>query len=159
MTGIQILRHVLHLFGTVIPACLIAALVVIVLADVIARNFLAMSILWAHEFAVILLSATVWFGLTGAAMSGQMFGISLFVDLLPPRAAHVARLIADVLVMLIAGAVIHAAWAQISTARFTKFLSLGWPKWIVAALLAAGMAMIILTRILQLAGRVRGNRK
>ncbi|RGP35275.1 TRAP transporter small permease subunit [Pseudotabrizicola alkalilacus] len=159
MTRIQILRLVLHIFGTVIPACLIAALVVIVLADVIARNFLAMSILWAHEFAVILLSATVWFGLTGAAMSGQMFGISLFVDRLPPRAGQLARMIADLLVMLIAAAVIHAAWAQISTARFTKFLSLGWPKWIVAVLLAAGMALIILTRIIQLAGRVRGNQK
>lgn len=153
------MRLVLHFFGTVLPACLIAALVVIVLADVIARNFLAMSILWAHDFAVILLSATVWFGLTGAAMSGQMFGISLFVDRLPLRAAQVAQLIADLLVMMIAAAAIHAAWAQISTARFTKFLSLGWPKWILAALLAAGMALIIVTRIVQLTERVRENRK
>jgi TRAP-type C4-dicarboxylate transport system permease small subunit len=57
--------------------------------------------------------------------------------------------------MLIAAAVIRAAWAQISTARFTKFLALGWPKWIVAALLAFGMALIILERLLAIVERSR----
>lgn len=152
------LQLFLRFFGTVVPAILIAALVVIVMADVVVRNFLAMSILWAHDLAVILLAAAVWLGLTGAAMSGQLFGIDLVIGRLPARLARPAQLVADLAAILIAAALIRAAWAQISTSGFTRFLSLGWPKWIVAALLAFGMALIILSRLVDIAGRYRGER-
>ena len=91
----------------------------------------------------VLMAAAVWLGLSGAAMQGQLFGISLFVDRLPPRPARYARLVADLLVLLIAAQVIRAAYAQISTARFTTFLTLGWPKWIVSAGLLAAMVLLI----------------
>ncbi|WP_367716598.1 TRAP transporter small permease subunit [Nitratireductor sp. GISD-1A_MAKvit] len=91
-------------------------------------------------------------------MRNQLFGVSLFVDLLPPRLAFAARLLADMLVLLIAAQVIRAAFAQITTARFTVFLSLGWPKWIMAALLAAGMTMVVLSRLLEMAVNIRNQR-
>jgi TRAP-type C4-dicarboxylate transport system permease small subunit len=150
-------RAILIFLGTTLPALLLAALVGIVMADVIARNFFATSIMWAQEMAVILLGATVWLGLSGAAMQGQLFGISLFVDRLPPRAAAIARLIADLLVLMIAAGVIRAALAQIATARFTTFLTLGWPKWIMAALLGIGMALVILDRLMTMGGQLRKN--
>jgi TRAP-type C4-dicarboxylate transport system permease small subunit len=149
------LRALMDFLGMTLPALLLAALVAVVMADVIARNFFAMSIMWAQEMAVILLAATVWLGLSGAAMQGQLFGISLFVDRLPARAAGYARLLADLLVLLIAAQVIRAAFAQISTARFTTFLTLGWPKWIMAAMLAAGMGLVIIGRLMEMADRFR----
>ncbi|MEZ5737809.1 MAG: TRAP transporter small permease subunit [Novosphingobium sp.] len=143
--------HVLMNFlGLTLPALSLAALVVLITADVVARNFFAMSILWAQEMAVILLGATVWLGLSGAAMKGQWFGITLFVERLPGRIAFYARLVADLLVLLIAAEVIRAAFAQISTARFTTFLALGWPKWIMAAVLAAGMGLVVVGRLTQM---------
>ena len=148
----------LRFFGATVPALLVGALVLIVLADVLARNFFAMSILWAHEFAIVLLAAAVWLGISGAAAEGQLFGISFLTDRLPPRAARQVQMLADALVILIAGAVIHAAWAQITTARFTKFLTLGWPKWVVAALLAFGMALVILGRIAAILDALRDKR-
>ncbi|MBX9462975.1 MAG: TRAP transporter small permease [Aquamicrobium sp.] len=152
------LRALLDFLGRTLPALLLAALVALVMADVVARNFFAMSIMWAQEMAVILLAATVWLGLSGAAMQGQLFGISLFVDRLPERAAAYARLVADLLVLLIAAQVIRAALAQISTARFTTFLTLGWPKWIMAAILAAGMGLVIVGRVMQITDRLRKQR-
>jgi TRAP-type C4-dicarboxylate transport system permease small subunit len=152
------LRTALRFLGMTLPALLLAALVLIVLADVVARNFFAMSILWAQEVAVILLGATVWLGLSGAAMQGQLFGISLFVDRLPARAAFWARLLADLLVMVIAAEVIRAALAQVATSRFSTFLTLGWPKWIMAALLAIGMGLVIATRLAGVADSARGRR-
>lgn len=151
----KVLRTILEFVGVTVPALLLAVLVTIVMADVVARNFFAMSIMWAQELAVILMAAAVWFGLSGAAMHGQLFGISLFVDRLPGRLAIFARLVADLLVLLIASQVIRAAFAQISTARFTTFLVLGWPKWIVAAMLAAGMMLVIVGRLLDMAESFR----
>lgn len=149
---------VLRFFGATIPALLVGLLVLIVLADVLARNFFAMSIHWAHELAVVLLAASVWLGLSGAAAEGQLFGISMLVDRLPPAAARRVRMLADALVILIAGAVIHAAWAQIATARFTRFLTLGWPKWVVAVLLAVGMALVIAGRLTAIVAELRRHR-
>lgn len=154
----RILRAIVEFLGVTVPALLLAGLVVIVMSDVLARNFFSMSILWAQELAVILLGATVWLGLSGAAMNGQLFGISLFVDRLPPRAAFYAQLLADLLVLLIAVEVIRAALAQISTARFTVFLTLGWPKWIMAAILATGMGLVIVSRLMQAAESFRSKR-
>lgn len=149
------LRAIVEFVGVTVPALLLAALVAIVMADVVARNFFATSIMWAQELAVVLMAAAVWLGLSGAAMQGQLFGISLFVDRLPPRPARYARLVADLLVLLIAVQVIRAAYAQISTARFTTFLTLGWPKWIVAALLAVGMGLVIVGRLIDMADSFR----
>jgi TRAP-type C4-dicarboxylate transport system permease small subunit len=89
----NVLRVLLQFLGMTLPALLLAALVAIVMADVLARNFFGMSIQWAQELAVVLLGATVWLGLSGAAMQGQLFGISLFVDRLPARAAVIAQLV------------------------------------------------------------------
>lgn len=152
------LRRLLGFLGLTLPALLLAALIVVVMADVVARNAFAMSILWAQEVAVILLGATVWLGLSGAALQGQLFGIALVVDRLPPRAAFLARLLADLLVLVIAAEVVRAAMAQISTARFTVFLTLGWPKWIMAAILAAGMGLVIVGRVVQMADSLRDRR-
>lgn len=152
------LRSIIEFLGVTVPALLLAALVVIVLSDVIARNFFATSIMWAQELAVVLMAATVWLGLVGASMNGQLFGISLFVDRLPERYAPFARLLANILVLLICAQVIRAAFAQIATARFTTFLTLGWPKWIVAAFLATGMILVMAGLLLSMAEDFRKER-
>lgn len=152
------LRRLTRVLGIVLPAALTAVLVLIVLSDVVARNVFATSIHWAHDLAIVLLAAAVWLGVAGAAINGQLIGIALFVDMLPPRPRLAALLIADLLVMVIAAAVIRACLAQIATARFTTFLSLGWPKWIVAALLGIGMALVILVRLADLVTRIRESR-
>lgn len=153
------MRSLVRLFGVALPALLIGAIVLVVFADVIARNLFRGSIPWAHDLAVVLMAATVWFGLVGACMSDQMFGISAFVQRLPIRVQRVTMVLADLLTILIAAAVVHAAYAQITTARFTTFLSLGWPKWIIAAFIAAGMIMIIIVRALDVVSHLRGEKK
>jgi TRAP-type C4-dicarboxylate transport system permease small subunit len=47
----------------------------------------------------------------------------------------------------------------VQTARFTRFVALGWPKWIVSAGLAAAMATLILVQIVQLWSLFRGRRE
>lgn len=153
------LRRALRLLGMTLPAVMTGALVLIVVADVAARNLLRVTIPWAHDLAVVLLAAAVWFGMVGAAATGQLFGITVLTDRLPPALRQPMLTIADLLVILIAAAVIHAAQAQIATARFTTFLSLGWPKWILALILALGMGGIILDRLLAIAERLRQGRE
>lgn len=152
------LRKIITLAGVGLPSAMIAALVLIVLADVLARNLFATSISWAQEMAVILLIGSVWLGLAGASLQGQMVGVSILTDRLSPRNRRVIETAADLCVIAIAAATSHAAHAQMATARFTKFLALGWPKWILAAFLAVGMGLVILARVVDIATRLKERR-
>jgi TRAP-type C4-dicarboxylate transport system permease small subunit len=133
--------------GTALPGLLLGIVLVVVTANVVARSILGMSFHAAHDIALIAFAGTVWFGLVGAAAAGQMIGVTYFRGLLPARWQPLARLVAHLCVIAIALAVIHAAHAQITTARFSRFLALGWPKWIVSAGLLGAMALMILVEL------------
>jgi TRAP-type C4-dicarboxylate transport system permease small subunit len=93
----------------------------------------------------------VFFGIIGAALDKQMFGVDFFVSRLPRRLQAWVTALTHLLVIAIALQVLNAAIAQVSTARFTTFLALGWPKWIVSAGLGVAMSAIILVQLLHLA--------
>ena len=135
--------RLLSLTGSVLPAILLGAVLGVVTANVLARTILAIPFYAAHDLALVAFAGVVWFGIIGAALNGQLFGVSFFVARLPQRMQKGAVLLAHLIVILIAIAVIHAAYAQITTARFTRFLALGWPKWIVSAGLLTAMVLLI----------------
>ena len=139
--------RLLTLAGSVIPAILLGVVLVVVTANVFARTVLAIPFYAAHDLALIAFAGVVWFGIVGAAINGQLFGVSYFVERLPPGLRKGAAVLAHLIVVLIAIAVIQAAYAQITTARFTRFLALGWPKWIVSAGLLMAMALLIVVQL------------
>lgn len=149
-------KRLIELVGSLLPAVLVAFLVLVVSADVFARNVLRVPFYAAHDLAILAFSASVWLGLVGAALNGQLFGIGFFVGLLPERMQKIATIVSHALVIVIAAAVIQAAIAQITTARFTTFLALGWPKWVLAAILALGMVGVIIVQIVAIIDALRG---
>ena len=134
-------------FGSVLPALMLGLVLVVVAASVFARTVLAVPFYTAHDIALLSIAGVVWFGVIGAAVNGQLFGLGYFVGLLPPRLQSAARLLSHLIVIAIALALIHAAYSQITTARFTRFLALGWPKWIVSAGLLAAMVLLIIVQV------------
>jgi TRAP-type C4-dicarboxylate transport system permease small subunit len=85
----------------------------------------------------------VWLGAIGAAKRDDLMGVRYFVDLLPPRGRRLVHATMNILVALIATGVIYAAIMQIRTARFTTFMSIGVPKWVMSVGLAISMAAIV----------------
>ncbi len=143
------LDRFLSFIGSVLPAALLAIVLVVVTANVIARKVLGIPFHIAHDLALVSFAGVVWFGVVGAAINGQLFGVAFFVNHLPLPLRRAARLLVHLIVIVIALAVIRAAAAQIETARFTRFLALGWPKWIVSAALLGAMAMLIIVQLRQ----------
>jgi TRAP-type C4-dicarboxylate transport system permease small subunit len=139
--------RVLVAVGSAVPAALLGVVLIVVTANIVARTILGMSFHTAHDLALIAFAGVVWFGLVGAAVDGQMFGVNFFVDRLPQGPQRFARLLVRAIVIVIALSVIYAAWAQIETARFTRFLALGWPKWIVSAGLLVSMLLLVIVQI------------
>lgn len=141
----------LRLIGELIPTLLLGIVLVAVGANVISRTVLREGFQVANELAVVCFAGVVFFGMIGAALDKQMFGVDFFVSRLPRRLQAWVTALTHLLVIAIALQVLNAAIAQVSTARFTTFLALGWPKWIVSAGLGVAMSAIILVQLLHLA--------
>lgn len=145
-----VLRTLLRLIGEIIPTLLLAGVLIVVSANVISRTILREGFQTANELAIVCFSGVVFFGIIGAALNKQMFGVDYFISRLPRTLERPALMLSHLLVIIIASAVLHAATAQVATARFTTFLALGWPKWIVSAGLAFAMVAIIATQLLHI---------
>lgn len=153
------LNRILELTGAIFPAVLMAILLLVIAADVFARIVIGTSISAAHDIAILALAGVVWFGVVGSAHEGQLFGVRFFVDRLPERAQSWMTGLVHVVVILIALQLMRSAILQASTSRFTQFLALGWPKWIVSAGLAAAMFILIVIQCIQLGALLRSKFK
>ena len=144
------LKRILDLIGSDLPAILLAIVLLVVSADVFLRTALRVSFHEAHDIAILAFSGVVWFGVVGASLNNQLFGVRFFVERLPRSSRRYLEAATHITLVLISLAVLRAAIAQVETARFTMFLALGWPKWIVSAALAIAMVAIVTTHVVQL---------
>ena len=139
----RIVNWIGELVGSVFPVILLALVIISVGADVIGRNVFSAPIFGASEVSVLAFVWLVWLGVIGAAKRDDLMGVRYFVDLLPPRGRHLVHATMNVMVALIAAGVIYAAIMQIRTARFTTFMSIDVPKWVMSVGLAISMAAIL----------------
>ena len=139
----RIVNWIGELVGSVFPVILLALVIISVSADVIGRNVFSAPIFGASEVSVLAFVWLVWLGVIGAAKRDDLMGVRYFVDLLPPRGRHLVHATMNVMVALIAAGVIYAAIMQIRTARFTTFMSIDVPKWVMSVGLAISMAAIL----------------
>lgn len=150
------LDRIFEAVGSILPAILLAVVILVVTANVIARGVFNLPLHAAHDIAILAFTGVVWFGLVGAAINGQMFGVNFFVDRLPGRLPVYFQILSRLIVVLFCVAIIYSAWAQIGTARFTRFLTLGWPKWIISAGLLASMVLIAAVQLRDCVQLARG---
>ena len=139
----RIVNWIGELVGSVFPVILLALVIISVGADVVGRNVFSAPIFGASEVSVLAFVWLVWLGVIGAAKRDDLMGVRYFVDLLPPRGRHLVHATMNVMVALIAAGVIYAAIMQIRTARFTTFMSIDVPKWVMSVGLAISMAAIL----------------
>lgn len=144
------LDRITQFVGSVLPACCLAVVLIVVTINVFARTVLGMPFHIAHDISILAFSAVVWLGLTGVAAMNQLFGVAFFVAKLPAALKKPAYISSHSIVILISCFVINAAYNQIMTARFSKFLALGWPKWIVSAMLLFSFAVIAMIQVKQI---------
>lgn len=152
----KVLDAMLAVIGTFVPVVLFAIVIIVVTANIVARNVFGLPFHAAHEIAMLAFAGVVWFGLVGAAIDGQFFGVDYFVDRLPGRLPVYCRIVSRAVVVICSAAIIYSAWMQIGTARFSRFMTLGWPKWIVSAGLLVSMVLVIVVQLREILQLLRG---
>lgn len=97
---------------------LLAAMVVIVFANVLMRYVLGTSVIWSEEVARHLMIWLTFVGSGLALRTGAQIGIETLQDALPPRAARALRL---VLALAMLALFVALAWYGIDYALRTRF--------------------------------------
>jgi TRAP-type C4-dicarboxylate transport system permease small subunit len=139
-----------------IPVVLMCVVTSVIAADVVGRTAFSRPVFAASEIALIGFVWLVWLGAVGVAVRNDMMGIQFFVERLG-RFRVPAEILSDVLVIAICGFCAYATYRQISTARFTIFDSLHWPKWILAVGVAISLVLFIIIYCGRLLNRMRGH--
>ncbi|MCE2971256.1 MAG: TRAP transporter small permease [Burkholderiales bacterium] len=135
---------------------LLAAMVVVVFANVGMRYLLGTSVIWSEEVARHLMIWLTFVGSGLALRSGAQIGIDSLQDALPPRAARALRalLAAGMLLLFVA-----LAWYGVDYALRTRFqisAALGISMFWVYSGMPIGCALLAAHLLLIVRGYVRG---
>ena len=133
-----------HLATTCIAAAALVIELCIIIADVLQREFLQRSFLWADESAKLALSVIAFLGGAAAYRSRQHTSVRVLLDLMPPGAAAVVQAALEWVVVL--GAAV-AGWQGVLLAEsnwLTLTPILQWPMGWIGVPLPVGMALVVL---------------
>jgi TRAP-type transport system small permease protein len=111
-----------------------AAVAVLVCAQVLVRYVLGGSLVWSEELTRL---AFVWMVLV-AVTSSRPMRVEFFVELLPRRLKAFVLLLAELLVLSLVLLLMYGAWGMMDLTRYDTYTSLGISvMWLHAALFVA----------------------
>lgn len=145
----------IHLAATVVAAAALVIELCIIIADVLQREFLLRSFLWADESAKLALSVIAFIGGAAAYRSRQHTSVRVLLDLMSPGAAALMQAALEWVVVL--GAAI-AGWQGVLLAQgnwLTLTPILQWPMGWIGVPLPVGMALIALFALERLGSQHR----
>ncbi|MBB5514150.1 TRAP-type mannitol/chloroaromatic compound transport system permease small subunit [Rubricella aquisinus] len=145
----------------VIGSLLIAALMVLIGADVLGRNLMGAPLSGVPEMVTLSIVAIVFLQIPQALRAGRMTRSEAFTDMLERRAPRTARALLslfDLAAMFVVGTIVHATW-PIFTRAFERGEFVGAvgdftaPVWPVKAMILIGGSMLVLQFLARIARR------
>ena len=137
---------------------IMAAMAVLVFANVVSRYGLNYSIIWVEELTRYLM---VWVGFLGAGLVlrlGAHIAIEAFQDILPPRAAQALR---AAIVLLLAATFAAMTWLGVRYVAFAwdqETPVLNWSTGAVYLAIPLGSALLLVHLLFIARGYIRGRR-
>ncbi len=119
---------------------LLAAVSLLVAAQVAVRYVLGGSLAWSEELSRLLF---VWLVLIAAARAEPM-RINLLVDALPPRPRALVQLLGEALVAALTLLLVYGAWGMMDLTEFDTYTALGISvRWLYGALFVGGILWLL----------------
>ena len=135
--------RVFQLLDTWVPAVLIAAVTLLIIAETVGRWAGTPAIVWSVEIAALLFTWAVFLGGAAAIRSGRAIKVDALVGALPRRAQRVCDVFADLVTAAVA---ISWAWLLVLLTREQGGLTtpvLGMPFW--TRTVGAAIAFVLIT--------------
>lgn len=139
--------------GVWIAELSVAAMLILIMAEVVARNLLGMSLLVANEFAGYLLVLMTFAGMGYSLRSGALLRIEFTVVALPHRLRGAAEALFDLLALAFLAILIwqlynftHSTWRRGMVAPTLSEI----PLWIPIAIMPIGAVVLLVACMLEL---------
>jgi TRAP-type C4-dicarboxylate transport system permease small subunit len=143
-----------------VAALCLAAMAAFMLAEVVARSFLATSLVMSWEYSGYLMGAAFFFGAAYTLRTGGHVRVSILAEALPPRAAWVLDFAATLAGIAVAGFLLHALFglAQSSWQRsILSFTPMRTPLIVPQGLLVLGALLLFAQFVARLVRLLRGD--
>jgi TRAP-type C4-dicarboxylate transport system permease small subunit len=151
----QVLRGVRALLAVLrtAAAILLAASVAINFANIIGRYVFSVSIPWAEEAMLFLMTACVFSGAGLVSWQNRHIRMDVVIGMLPPKAREAMDLLADLVFLVVAALLVDYAWPVITElASFDqRSQAANFPLYIPQATIPIGltiMAALVVVRLL-----------
>lgn len=130
----------------------LAAIGLLVTADVFFRYFLASPIPWLYDVVSLYLVAASYSLVVSATFAADShMGVDFFVRLMPPRMRQLLAAVADIMAVLLFAAIgwvmLRRAMSDLVTDNVVSG-AIPWPTWPPAALLALGCLLLVLRLVI-----------
>lgn len=139
-----------------LAALLLLSLAAVVLAQVLSRYVLAVSLVWVEEAARFLFVWVIWLGAAVAGRRGQHIAFTILTDTLRPRGRLVLGTAVDVLVIAFLVVLVVQGWWVAESVASTTYIAIPWLSVRYAYLVTVVLgAFMLLVQVATLIGRWR----
>lgn len=147
-----------HKAAIVSAACL-GSMTVLMLAEVVARNFLSQSLTFSWEFSGYLMGAAFFFGAAYTLRTGGHVRVSVLSETVPPIVAKVLEYVTTLVGLVVVGFLAYALFdlAQTTFSRGVRsFTPMETPLIIPQGVLVLGALLLFLQMVARLIRLLRG---
>jgi len=133
-------------------AAILLAMLILTFVNVVARKLLNSSMPFVEELTTCGLMMLSIIGAATAAKRGAHLGLSLFTDMMPPKAQRYVALVGDILAAAFSGLIVYYGYFMVLNEYANKLKTAGmsWPEWLFGIWLPIGGAVLVI-RYIQLA--------
>jgi TRAP-type C4-dicarboxylate transport system permease small subunit len=136
---------------------LLGLMSILVVAQVIGRNFFDVGMPWADELSRFCGVALVFLGAPMLALRGQQVAVDMVPTLLPAAGRRLFIIVAEVMVLLFSAVIIWSLYAFLSRAWKFATPTLGIPNWIYYTPAAICFVLLAMIAVAKLVALLRGN--
>ena len=150
------LGFIYNYFEEILLVALFAFMVAVIFLQVIMRYVFNNSLPWSEELGRFIFQWLTWIGISLGARLGQHIKITMLTDKLPPRGAHAANILSEIIVIIICVLTMYYG-VELSKlfvgTRFTTIkISLAWGY----AALIVGCGLMTIRSLISIKGSVTG---
>jgi TRAP-type C4-dicarboxylate transport system permease small subunit len=152
----------LFMRAIIVSAGLVAVFIALsVCYEIFVRSVLGRPVIWVEEITAYLVGYITFVGMGAALYEGAHVGIEFLLDRLNRPARRTVRIVADLLMLALAGLLVDMSWTYWSDAwtsgeRSTSLLSV--PLWIPYLCFLVGSVIFLVVQLFLTAAAITGSR-
>lgn len=145
----------IHRFEDSLLAILLVAMILLASAQIVLRNVLEISIVWADPLLRIMVLWSALIGALAASRENKHITIDVLTRVMSDKARHITRIFTSLFTVIVTGLIAYHAGRFVIMEYETQNLVLGIPAWIFEAIIPVAFALMSVRYLIHFVQGVR----